>query len=185
MRSGRVALLREEIAQLDVHLECRGIVGFAGRGKVGAEEILGEFGGPVGVGENAGSVDEGRAFAAVGSDARLQSVDHLVGLVVAFVEVAEVDVGLGSFSGSDGVTELGLRDGIFFFLLGDESKQTVSLGRKVRLHSGGQRLGLVESATDEGRRGDVKLAEVVHCVDVFRIELHGAFEGYANFDGEA
>jgi len=31
MRSGRVAVMGEEIAQLDVHLECRGIVGFGGR----------------------------------------------------------------------------------------------------------------------------------------------------------
>ena len=78
MRCGRVALMREEIAQLDVHLECGGVVGFGGGGEVGAEESLGEFRGPVGVGENACSVDERWAFAAVGSDARLESVDHLV-----------------------------------------------------------------------------------------------------------
>ena len=121
MRCGGVALMREEIAQLEVHLECRGLVGFGGGGKVGAEKSRDEFRGPVGVGENAGSVDEGWAFAVVGSDAGLESVDHLVGLVVAFVEVAEVDIGLGSFSSSDGVAELGLRDRIFFFLFGDES----------------------------------------------------------------
>jgi hypothetical protein len=121
MRCGGVALLREEIAQLDVYLECRGFVGFAGGGEIGAEKGRGEFRGPVSVGENAGSVDEGWAFAAVSSDAGLESVDHLVGLVVAFVEVSEVDVGLGSFSGSDGVAELGLRESIFFFLFGDES----------------------------------------------------------------
>jgi hypothetical protein len=177
--------MREEIAELEVHLECRGFVGFAGGGEVGAEKSRDEFRGPVGVGENAGSVDEGWSFAAVGSDAGLESVDHLVGLVVAFVEVAEIDVGLGSFSGSHGVAELGLRDRVFFFPLGDESKKTVRLGGKVRLHSGGQGLGLVEAAADEGRRVDVKLTEVVHGVDVFRIELYGALEGCANFDGEA
>jgi hypothetical protein len=113
--------MREEIAQLDVYLKCRGIISFGGGGEVGAKESLGEFRGPVGVRENAGSVDEGWAFAAIGSDARLESVDHLVGLVVAFVEVAEIDVRLGSFSGSDGVAELGFRDSVFFFLFGDES----------------------------------------------------------------
>jgi hypothetical protein len=121
MRCGGVALLREEIAKLDVYLECRGFVGFAGGGEVGAEKGSGEFRGPVSVGENAGSVDEGWAFAAIGSDAGLESVNHLVGLVVAFVEVAEVDVGLGSFSGSHGAAELGFRDGVFFSLFGDES----------------------------------------------------------------
>jgi hypothetical protein len=185
MRSGRVALMCEEIAELDVHLECRGVVGFGGGRKVGSEESLGEFRGAVGVGKNAGSVDEGWTFAVVGRDARLQGVDHLVGLVVAFVELAEVDVGLGSFSGGDGATEFGLRDSVFFFLFGDESEQTVSLGREVRLHSGGQGLGLVEAAADEGWRGDVKLTEVVQGVNVFRIELYGALEGCADFDGEA
>jgi len=50
----------------------------------------------------------------------------------------------------------------------------VSLGGKVRLHSGGQGLGFVKSTTDEGRRGDVKLTEVVQGVAVFRIELYTA-----------
>jgi len=55
----------------------------------------------------------------------------------------------------------------------------------MRLHSGGEGLGFVETASNESRRGDVKLAEIVHGVDVFRIELDSALEGYANFDGEA
>ena len=101
----------------------------------------------MGVGENAGGVDQGRTFAAVGSDAGLEGVDHLVGLVVALVEMAEVDVGLGSFSGGDGVAEFGLRDSVFFFLFGDESEQTVSLGREVRLH-----LGLPGPGPCRGRR---------------------------------
>src|SRR5260370_6204951 len=116
MCSGRVALMREEIAQLDVYFECRGIVGFTGGGEVGAEERLGEFRGAVGVGKNAGSVDEGWTFAAVAGDARLQSVDHLVGLGVAFVEMAEGNVGLGSLFGNYGVTRPRLCDYVFFFL---------------------------------------------------------------------
>ena len=106
MRSGGVAVMREKIAELDMHFECRGIIGFAGGGEVSAEKILGEFRRVVCVREDAGRIDECRAFAAVGSDTGLESVDHLVGLMVALVEVAEVDVGVGSFSGSDGVAEL-------------------------------------------------------------------------------
>jgi hypothetical protein len=55
----------------------------------------------------------------------------------------------------------------------------------VRLHSGGEGLGLVEAAAYKSRRGDVKLAEVVQGEDVFCIKLNGALKGYANFDGEA
>jgi hypothetical protein len=55
----------------------------------------------------------------------------------------------------------------------------------VRLHPGGQSLRLVEAAADDGWCGDVKLTEVVQGMDVFRIELYGALEGYAHFDSEA
>jgi len=41
------------------------------RREIGAEKGRGEFRGPVGVGENAGSVDEGWAFAAVGKRCRI------------------------------------------------------------------------------------------------------------------
>ena len=60
---------------------------------------------------------------------------------------------------------------VFFLLFGDEGEQTVRLRGKVRLHSGGESLCLVETAADQRRRFDVKLAEVAHRVDVFRIEL--------------
>ena len=104
MRCNGVALMCEEIAQLEVHFECRGVIGFGRGGEVSAEKSLGEFRRAVGVCENAGCIDQGRAFAAVASNTGLESVDHLVGLVVALVEVAEVDVGLWSLSGSDGVS---------------------------------------------------------------------------------
>jgi hypothetical protein len=55
----------------------------------------------------------------------------------------------------------------------------------MRLHSCGQGLGLIEATADEGWGSDVKFTEIVQGVDVFRIELCGALEGYANFDGEA
>jgi hypothetical protein len=105
MSCDRVATMGEELTQLDVHLECRGVVGFGGGGEISAQECLGEFRRAVGICENAGGVDEGWTSATVASDARLESVDHLVGLVVALVEVAKVNVGLGSSSGSDSVAE--------------------------------------------------------------------------------
>jgi hypothetical protein len=61
----------------------------------------------------------------------------------------------------------------------------VRLGGKVWLHSGGEGLRLVEAAANESWRIDVKLAKVVQGMDVFRIELYGALEGYAHFDSEA
>jgi hypothetical protein len=54
----------------------------------------------------------------------------------------------------------------------------------MRLHPDGEGLGLIEPAADKGWSFDVKFAEVVQGVDVFGIELRGALEGYANFDGE-
>jgi hypothetical protein len=60
----------------------------------------------------------------------------------------------------------------------------VRLGGKARLHPGGEGLGLVEAAADQSRRSDVKLAEVVYGVDIFRIELHGTFEGDSDLDCE-
>ena len=53
------------------------------------------------------------------------------------------------------------------------------------LHSGGEGLGLIEPAADEGWSFDVKFAQAVQGLDVFRIELRGALEGHANLDGEA
>ena len=110
----------QELAQLDMYLECRSVIGFSGRREIGAEESLGEFRGAVGICEDAGGVDEGWASATVGSDACLESVGHLVRLVVALVKVAEVNVGLWCSSGRDSVGELCLRDSILLFLFGDK-----------------------------------------------------------------
>src|SRR5438094_672776 len=43
MSRGRVATIRQELAQLDVNFECRGVVGFGGGGEIGAQESLGEL----------------------------------------------------------------------------------------------------------------------------------------------
>ena len=64
------------------------------------------------------------------------------------------------------------------------ASKTVSLRGKMRLHPGGEGLGLVEPAADEAWSFDVKFAEVVQGLDVFGIELRGALEGHANLDGE-
>ena len=71
MRSGRVAAMREEIAQLDMHFECGSIVGLGRGGEIGAQKVLGEFGGAVSVGENAGGIDESGTFAAIGRRRRI------------------------------------------------------------------------------------------------------------------
>jgi hypothetical protein len=138
----------------------------------------------VGVGENAGGVNEGWALTVVGSDTGLEGVEHLVRLIVALVELAEVDVGLGRFAGGDGVAELCLCDGIFFLLFSDESEQAVGLSWEVRLHRRGEGPCFVDAAPDERWCGDVKLAEVAHGLNVFGIELNGVLEGYAHLDGE-
>src|SRR5882724_4446985 len=104
-----------------MHFECGGIVGLSGGGEIGAEQSFSEFRRPVSIREYAGCVNEGRALAAVGSDARLESVDHLVRLVVALIEVAEIDIRLGGFAGSDCIAELGLSKSVFFFLFCNES----------------------------------------------------------------
>src|SRR5204862_551602 len=104
--------------------------------------------------------------------------------LVALIEVTEVDVGFGSFTGSYGFVELSLRHGVFFFLFGDESQQAVSLSWKMRLHPDGESLGLIEPAADKGWSLDVKFAEIAKSMDVSGIELRGALEGYANLDGE-
>jgi hypothetical protein len=54
----------------------------------------------------------------------------------------------------------------------------------MRLHLGSEGLSLIEAAADKGWSFDVKFAEVAQGVNVFRIELRGALEGYANFDGK-
>src|SRR5271156_309558 len=105
--------------------------------------------------------------------------------MMSLIELAEVDVGLGSFAGGDGVTELCFCERVVFFLFCDEGEQTMGLSREVRLHSCGESLCLVETAADERGCFDVELAEVVHGVDVFGINLNGAFEGDADLDGEA
>ena len=98
-----VATMREQITQLDVHLECRRIVGFGRGSEIGSKESLGEFRGAwASVRMLAASTRAGplRRSAAMPD---WRACDHLVRLIVALVEMAEIDVGFGSFSGCNGV----------------------------------------------------------------------------------
>src|ERR1700677_701637 len=133
----------------------------------------------MGVGENTGGVDKCRTPSLACSNSGLKGFEHLIRLIMALVKMAKVEVSLRCFAVGDCAAELSLSDSEFFLSFGDESEQPVGLGRKVRLHSGGQHLRLVEAAPDERRCLDVKLAEVAHGVDVFSIELDSSLEGRA------
>ena len=71
MRCGGVSLMREKIAELYMHFECRGVITFACGREVCAEKILSEFRRAMSIRENAGRVNQRRSFVAVGSDAGL------------------------------------------------------------------------------------------------------------------
>src|ERR1700677_3180013 len=102
-----------------MHPEGGSTVGFCRGGEILAEKIFGEFRGEMGGSEDAGGIDQGGVFAVVGVDAGLERGEDLVGLIVALVEVAEVDGGAGSFAGFDGGFELGFGGGEVFILFGD------------------------------------------------------------------
>src|ERR1700733_763814 len=138
----------------------------------------------MGVGEDAGGVDDGGTFGGVGGDSGLKSVQHLSRLIVTLVEVAEIDVGFGSFADQRRTGEFGFGSGEVFFLLRYESEQAMRFGGEVRLHSGGERSCFVESASNEGGGFNVKLAKVAHGADVLRIQLNCALEASADLDGK-
>ena len=124
-------------------------------------------------GQNTRHIDQRRVLPVIGVNRRLQRLHHLIRLILTLIEVAKIDVRIGRLAYRSRGLELRLRSREWHsssFAI--SASITVRLGREARLHLCGQRLSLIHPAANNTGSGNIKLAKIVHRVNIARPQLH-------------
>ena len=147
--ASRVAGGRQEVSKLLVNLRGGRVVLLRRRGKVLFEKLPGQLQIPVRLREDTGCIDHRGVPRMVEADGHQHRGKGLVVLMMALVEVSQVDVGLGTALRIDGLLELCLGSRGIALLFGDHAQQAVRLAGRDCHDPSRKLLRFVESAADD------------------------------------